>query len=48
MNPERRREIAEQIPEMLQRELLHKGWLPENASFSSKLLAWIEIVGDGG
>jgi ERCC4-related helicase len=38
-----RKAIADRIPEMLQRELSHKGWLPENASFSSKLLAWVEI-----
>jgi hypothetical protein len=42
-NPDRRKAIAERIPEMLQRELSHKGWLPENASFSSKLIAWVEI-----
>lgn len=39
-----RSSLAEKIPEMLQRELDMKGWLPENASFSSKLLAWIEIA----
>ncbi|MEZ6152348.1 MAG: hypothetical protein R3C09_19785 [Pirellulaceae bacterium] len=43
-SPKPRGLLAEIIPEMLQRELTMKGWLPENASYSSKLLAWIEVL----
>jgi ERCC4-related helicase len=32
------------FPELLRRELLHKGVLGDEASFSSRLLAWVEIV----
>ena len=40
---DRARLLTSQFPEMLQRELSHKGMLPDNASFSSRLLAWVEL-----
>jgi len=46
MSPdERSRFVKHVFPEMLRRELEHKGLLTDGASFSSKLLAWIEFVG---
>lgn len=36
--------ISEEIPLMLQRELQHKGSLPEGAMFSTKLLGLVELV----
>jgi hypothetical protein len=41
---ERQRLARTVLPEMLRRELSHKGLLSDGASFSSKLLAWIEIA----
>lgn len=32
------------IPEMIRRELAHAGVLAEDASFSARLLAWVEIT----
>lgn len=44
VDPGERRRIAKSVlPEMIRRELSYKGLLNDDASFSSKLLAWIEI-----
>jgi len=32
------------IPEMLQRELAHNGWLANGVSITSRLVAWVELV----
>ena len=43
--PEKRTEaIKTVIPEMLRRELVHAGVLSEDASLTTRLLAWIELV----
>ena len=39
----RRRLATTTLPEMLRRELTYKGILTDDASFSSRLLAWVEI-----
>ena len=39
----RTRLVRNDFPEMIQRELTHTGSLPEGASFSARLLAWIEL-----
>ena len=39
----RTRLVRNDLPEMIQRELTHAGALPEGASFSARLLAWIEL-----
>ena len=36
--------VRNRIPEMLRRDLSHSGALPEGASFSARLLAWIEVT----
>ena len=41
---QRRALVGSIIPDMIQRELSHKGLLSSGASFSSRLLAWIEIA----
>jgi hypothetical protein len=44
LEPDERRRLASSVlPEMLRRELSYQGLLNDDASFSSKLLAWIEI-----
>ena len=35
--------VRSDLPEMIRRELTHAGSLPEGASFSARLLAWIEV-----
>ncbi|MFV2070167.1 MAG: hypothetical protein ACC645_24635, partial [Pirellulales bacterium] len=46
MSPGKRSDFVKHLlPDMLRRELEHKGLLANGASFSSKLLAWIEAVG---
>ncbi len=35
--------VRNDLPEMIRRELTHAGSLPEGASFSARLLAWIEV-----
>jgi len=35
--------VRRDLPEMIRRELAHAGSLPEGASFSARLLAWIEL-----
>ena len=35
--------VRHDLPEMIRRELTHAGSLPEGASFSARLLAWIEV-----
>ena len=35
--------VRNELPEMIRRELTHAGSLPEGASFSARLLAWIEL-----
>lgn len=43
--PAKRLELVQKIlPEILRRELAHAGALPEGASFSARLLAWVEVV----
>ena len=39
----RTRLVRRDLPEMIRRELTHAGSLPEGASFSARLLAWIEL-----
>ena len=39
----RTRLVRDDLPEMIQRELTHAGSLSEGASFSARLLAWIEL-----
>ena len=36
--------VRNDLPEMIRRELTHAGSLPEGASFSARLLAWIEVA----
>ncbi len=44
-SPTKRVELVRKIlPEILRRDLVHAGTLPEDASFASRLLAWIEVV----
>ena len=44
-DPEKRASLVRNdLPEMIRRELTHAGSLPEGASFSARLLAWIEIT----
>jgi hypothetical protein len=40
----RRRLVTTTLPEMLRRELSYKGVLTDDASFSSRLLAWVEVA----
>jgi hypothetical protein len=40
--------VRSTFPELLRRELMHKGVLNEHVSFSSRLLAWIEVTGEQG
>jgi hypothetical protein len=35
--------VRKELPETIRRELAHTGSLPEGASFSARLLAWIEL-----
>ena len=35
--------VRKEIPELIRRELAHTGSLSEGASFSARLLAWIEL-----
>lgn len=43
--PVRRAELVRTVvPEMIRRELAHAGVLTEDASFSARLLAWMEVV----
>ncbi len=35
--------VRKDLPEMIRRELTHAGSLPEGASFSARLLAWVEF-----
>ena len=43
--PERRLELVRgALPEMLRRDLTYAGALPEGASFSAHLLAWVELT----
>ena len=35
--------VRNRLPEMLRRDLTHAGALPDGASFSARLLAWIEL-----
>jgi hypothetical protein len=43
--PVRRAELVRSsVPEMIRRELAHAGVLAEDASFSARLLAWVEVV----
>ncbi len=35
--------VRNDLPEMIRRELTHAGSLPEGASFSARLLAWVEL-----
>ena len=44
-NPDHRCELVRSaLPEMIRRELAHAGVLAEDASFSAKLLAWVEVT----
>ena len=42
--PERSEVLAVTLPEILRRDLAHKGQMSESVSFSARLLAWIEFV----
>ncbi|MBM4089901.1 MAG: DEAD/DEAH box helicase [Planctomycetes bacterium] len=43
--PTRRAELVRSaVPEMIRRELAHAGVLAEDASFSARLLAWVEVT----
>ncbi len=45
LRPERRVEwVRSLLPEMIRRELAHTGSLPDGASFSTRLVAWVELV----
>jgi len=35
--------VRNRLPEMLRRDLTHAGALPDGASFSARLLAWVEV-----
>lgn len=36
--------VRDELPEMIRRELAHTGSLPQGASYSARLLAWVELV----
>lgn len=42
--PKRVELVRKALPEILRRDLAHAGALPDGASFSARLLAWVEIV----
>ena len=43
-SPERRRELLHDVLEpMLQRELQHRGLVPEGGSFRARLIGWAEV-----
>ena len=45
LEPDRRLELVRKtLPEMLRRDLAYAGALPEGASFSAHLLAWVELT----
>ena len=46
MSKENRQELLHNsIEPMIQRELDHRGLVPENGGYSSKLVAWVEVAG---
>ena len=46
-SPERRRELLHDVLEpMLQRELQHRGFVPEGGSFRARLIGWAEVGTD--
>ena len=49
LSTEQRREILHNTLEpMLQRELHHRGLVPQNGGYSSKLIGWVEVGGETG
>ena len=46
MSTEQRQELLHDTLEpMIQRELHHRGLIPEDGGYSSKLIAWVEVDG---
>jgi hypothetical protein len=49
LSTEQRREILRDTLEpMIQRELHHRGLIPEDGGYSSKLIGWVEVGGESG
>lgn len=40
--------LHDTIERMLQRELNHRGFVPENGGYSAKLIGWVEVGGQKG
>ena len=41
---DRERLLREHLEPMLQRDLQHRGLVPESGGYSSKLIGWVEVV----